>query len=213
MVRGQKESARPEQRPILGTAAPVVEVHDADGNIVHIPLSELRRVDGVTPQPDPDGSIPEFVNVSGKVQRMIIMDQPHDTIPVQPFGVLKGAQWRMYSEEGSRIPPYIERRRQKNGEYDSEYLLEEDQILGYFNPDRSLAGTGSLSPWFAPRHMEMFLNHAKLQTYDSRGEPQRDPVEIEERRPNILRELRRQISELNKERERRFNIMTKGEGF
>lgn len=85
------------------------------------------------PWADENGKIPEFVNVSGKVQKVCVPWQPNMTITVQPMGVLRGAQWRepytMPNKAWGRHPYFIERVRNGNGEYHQRYILTEEQAV------------------------------------------------------------------------------------
>lgn len=97
-------------------------------------------MDHSEPQADEDTKlVPEFVNISGKVQIMTVPDNPTGTMSVPPFGILRGAQWRMYSKEHrawGRTAPFMERAVKKDGEkyfYDKKYLLDEGQIIDQVN--------------------------------------------------------------------------------
>ena len=85
-----------------------------------------------TPQADEDGTIPQFVNVTGKVQVITIPYDPTHSIPVPAWGILEGAQWRKpYATANGqwRNPPFRERIKDKSGEYDPKYVLTEEQTL------------------------------------------------------------------------------------
>jgi hypothetical protein len=103
-----------------------------------IPLAD--QVDLVEPQKDEDGKIPEFVNVSNRIQLVCVPNNPGATIEVPRWGILKGSQWRHYSEESrqwGRTPPFTEREplkedvkgSGKKGEYDRKYLLTQEQVI------------------------------------------------------------------------------------
>jgi hypothetical protein len=145
--------------------------------------------------------------VSGRVQQFHINGQPHDTLKVPPFGIVKGEQWRMYSEPSKSypIPLLIERKRDKGGEF-GVFLLEPEQIVEYFNPQRS--PTKTLNPHYAPKHMQMFLDNGKPQEWDMvSGKPKRSKYEIADERPEVTNVLRRMMDELKSESVRRTAIL------
>ena len=78
-------------------------------------------------------TIPEFVNVSKKVQKHTIPYQRDNTQSVPKFGILKGEQFRSFTVNNphhwGRFPWYVEREVNKNGEFDPDYLLTEKQMI------------------------------------------------------------------------------------
>lgn len=94
-----------------------------------IPLAD--QVDLAEPQKDEDGKVPEFVNVSNRIQLVCVPNNPGATIEVPRWGVLKGVQWRSYAEESrqwGKTPPFMEREHKK-GEYDKKYVLSKEQVV------------------------------------------------------------------------------------
>ncbi|HUW47346.1 MAG TPA: hypothetical protein VMW36_01210 [Patescibacteria group bacterium] len=89
------------------------------------------------PQEDDTGNVPEFVNISSKKQNVCVPWNSDSTIPVEPLHILKGEQWRQsltqVAPAWGRFPPFIERVRNKDGEYDKRYLLEEKQVINLIN--------------------------------------------------------------------------------
>lgn len=92
-----------------------------------------RSVNWSVPQKDIDGSVPEFVNITGKKAIIRPPESPGIKIEVKPWGVLRGAQFRhTYADDypgRKRSPKFIERVRGKDGEYDQKYLLTVEQVV------------------------------------------------------------------------------------
>lgn len=87
------------------------------------------------PMEDDDGNVPEFVNVSGKIQIVSVPHNPNAAITVERFQKLSGSQWRHLAKIGGNFgnhPPFIER--QLNGDgYDPKYLLTSKQMIDEIN--------------------------------------------------------------------------------
>lgn len=101
-----------------------------DGNVKPGPG---KSIPWHVPQKDVDGTVPEFVNITGKKQILRPPESPGTKIEIKPWGILRGAQFRhTYVDDypgRKRSPKFIERERGKNGEYDSKYLLTVDQVV------------------------------------------------------------------------------------
>lgn len=144
-----------EKETQAGPNASYVEIDDIDGKKVRIPL-ERAKGEYASPMQDADGTIPEFVNVSGIRQQMVIPNDPSNTIKIEPWGILKGAQWRSFSEPSKawgRTPKFIERIKNKDGNYDQTYLLTEkqaiDEISRLNNCDPGFTAYAKLDGWAA----------------------------------------------------------------
>lgn len=108
-----------------------IVVRDEDGKPVEVPMGEV--VDFGEPQADEEtGRVPEFVNISSKVQLLCVPNDEMNTITVPRYGILKGAQWRHMSKRNDRVwgpfPFFVERVATESG-YDSKYLLTERQMI------------------------------------------------------------------------------------
>jgi hypothetical protein len=108
-------------------------------------IEEMRKkksaFDRSEPWADEDGLVPEFVNVSGKIQNMCVPWQTSQTIQVLPLGILRGAQWREpYTKKGVRPwgdhPYFIERVRGSDKKFDSSYVLTVDQAVEHLKSMR-----------------------------------------------------------------------------
>lgn len=109
-----------------------VAFENSEGEIVNVEVGD-GVVDFLTPQKDLKlDIIPEFVNISNKIQMLCIPNNSNNTLEVPKYGILKGAQWRGMSVENNRswgiYPPFIERKL-KNGKYDLKYVLTKDQMI------------------------------------------------------------------------------------
>jgi len=115
-----------------------VVLRDDDGKPVEVPLGQVT--DYSEPQKDAKtGVIPEFVNISNKIQILEVPYNPNGAIVVPKYGILRGAQWRMFSEPRpvwGEHPPFLERElleddesSKKKKKYDEEYLLTEKQMI------------------------------------------------------------------------------------
>ena len=117
-------------------------MQDIKGTWVEVPkgvtAAQLggRFVDQSLPQPDVDKDtdeeyIPEFVNVSGKIQKMHTPYNPHGKVKVLVWGIWKGLQYRHAHSVAGVIwehPPFLEREYGKGG-FDDEYALTEKQVV------------------------------------------------------------------------------------
>ena len=106
-----------------------IEVKDVNGNLVKIPAPTPLT----EPQKDDDlGYVPEFVNISGKVQQIAVPGDSDATKKILRYGILRGAQWRMLADPKVRVwgkhPPFVERVA-KDGKFDEKYLLTEEQMV------------------------------------------------------------------------------------
>ena len=111
-------------------------VTDEDGQHVEVPVGQT--MDFSTPHADKDGKVPEFVNISRQIQQVCVPNNPDGTIVVPVYGILKGAQWRDKSVASNKRPwgdhpPFLERERNGNDEYDLKYLLSEGQMVHEIN--------------------------------------------------------------------------------
>ena len=102
-----------------------VVVPDSKGNPVEVKIGQ--KVDYSIPHKDDDtGVIPEFVNISGKVQKVTIPYDEAETMNIKRFGILKGAQFRWLANP-NRVwekHPYFMERELVKGKYDDKYLFE-----------------------------------------------------------------------------------------
>lgn len=162
-----REVVRGEEGPRKTGMGQFMEMVDVDGNKVRVPV--INQNDYSKPIPDQDGTIPEFVNISGAVQKMCIHNNPNGTVRVPSWDVLKGSQFRQYSEPAiawGDTPKFMERKRLANGEYDPVYLLTEDQAIGLVtrlkNPD---PGFGAFD------RLKGFELNGKVQKVDKIGRP------------------------------------------
>lgn len=101
-------------------------------------LNEMKRVSDKkvifysVPQEDADGTIPQFVNITGKTQIITVPYEPSKSISVPPWGILEGSQWRRpYAKANGqwKNPPFRERIKDDSGEYDPKYVLTEEHVL------------------------------------------------------------------------------------
>jgi len=109
-----------------------VVVRNEDGEPVEIPLGSV--VDYAEPiKDDKLGVVPEFVNISSKIQLLCVPHNTDGTLIVSKYGIVRGTQWRMFSLPNKKVwgdfPPFIERELLKNNKYDEKYLLSEEQML------------------------------------------------------------------------------------
>ena len=121
----EKDSVRQEG------AVSYIEVEDIDGNKVRMPLDKARGNYAV-PHKDVEGNIPEFVNISGVRQQMVLPNDPNGTLKLEPWGILKGEQWRSFSEPAPAwgdTPKFMARKRRPDGTFDPTYLLETQAIV------------------------------------------------------------------------------------
>jgi len=187
---GREKDSKEEGRKIAASA--VVEMRDVDGNLVRVPM--INNQDWSVPQPDSDGTVPEFANISGTVQQMVIPNNPNATISVEPWGVLKGSQWRSFSEPApawGNTPRFLERKRNANGNFDPVYLLTEDQAVGEIkrlnNPDPGFT---------AYKRLDGYEANGKIHKYDAANRML--PGDYSEDRGAILATLAKQVSQLRK---------------
>lgn len=143
-----------------------VEVEDINGVKVRLPLDRAAGNYSV-PQKDQDGTVPEFVNISGVRQQMVLPNDPNGTIRVEPWGVLRGAQWRSFSEPApawGTTPRFMERKKHSDGTFDPTYLLEPQQVITEVtrikNPDPGFHAYKLLEGWEA---------NAKVHEFDKSG--------------------------------------------
>lgn len=112
-----------------------IVTRDEDGMAVEVPIGDV--VDFIEPQADSDtGLVPEFVNISNKIQLLCIPHDEMNTITVPRYGILRGAQWRNMSQPNHRIwgdHPYFIERVTRDGLYDPKYLLSEKQTIDEIN--------------------------------------------------------------------------------
>jgi len=110
----------------------VVVVRNDEGEPVQIDVPDVINLR--EPQKDDrTGVVPEFVNVSNKVQIIPIPDDPGEPFTVPMMGVLRGAQWRMLAEQQpawGRTAPFVERVLRDDKTFDPVYLLTEEQMIG-----------------------------------------------------------------------------------
>lgn len=114
-----------------------VVMRDNDGKPVEIPIGQVT--DYSEPQKDAKTNVvPEFVNISNKIQILEVPYNPDGAIMVPKYGILRGAQWRMFSEPRpvwGKHPPFLERKLMKDEEnskkkkFDEEYILTEKQMI------------------------------------------------------------------------------------
>lgn len=191
------------------------ETEDVNGNVVRIPMS--RSIDQREPVKDDKGNVNEFVNVSGKkLQHSFGWPQETDTMKVGPFGIVRGEQWRDKAEPAPAwglYPPYVERKRMSNGNYDPVYLLTEDQVLRIVEGDKKSKDPAEREPWikswkYGPERLELFEKIAKLQTFDNIGRPQKAPEELMEDRPKVSQAIARLKNKLLADRKEEMAILT-----
>ena len=113
------------------------------GRFVEVPVGLTREqvggqlINWKLPQTDVDKDtdevyVPEFMNVSGKIQIMKTPYNAQGKVKVPVWGILLGSQYRhAHSVPGIvwEHPPFLERVRSK-GSYDDEYVLTEEQVVG-----------------------------------------------------------------------------------
>ena len=170
-----------------------VEVEDIDGNKVRMSLDKAKG-DFSIPQKDADGLIPEFVNISGVRQQMVLPNDPNGTIKIEPFGILRGAQWRSFSDPApawGHTPKFMERKRKADGEFDPVYLLDVSQVTTEIerikNPD----------PGFhAYRLLELWEANGKVHEIDKAGRILQK--EYSEDRGPVLTAIAKKLSQLKK---------------
>lgn len=109
-------------------------------------IFELLKKKGVTtdlsqPQPDDDGSVPEFVNISGKPQIITVTNgQDAHKLTVPRMGILRGSQWRdkfSKSTEIYPVAPFVERVKGPDGVYDDKYIMTEEQAIAHIKRIRN----------------------------------------------------------------------------
>lgn len=185
--------------------------------LIYVGNQPPKFVDGRTPMTDDDGSIPEFVNTSGKKFQRSVANQPNDTVKIPPFGILTGAQWRDMAEPAKawgNNPHFMERERNKDGKYDPVYLLSERQLLGYTKKtgegDLQIPGLVQkiINPHHGPKKLKDMLDHGKIQTYDKAEHPVKRPEELMEDRQTVSVAINKKIRELETEKKVRDDIMT-----
>lgn len=174
------------------SADAVMEVKDVDGNTVRIPMR--RRTSLKDPEPDAQGHIPEFVNISGQVQAMTIQNDPMGTLHIEPWGILAGEQWRSFSEPSpawGRFPKFVERRRRTDGTFDPVYLLDVDQVISEVellrncDPDQT-----------SYERLDGFQENGKVKTRDRGGNIV--PGNYAEDREKVLAAIGKQLGLLKK---------------
>jgi len=156
----EKDSVRQEG------AVSYIEVEDIDGNKVRMPLDKARGNYAV-PHKDLEGNIPEFVNISGVRQQMVLPNDPNGTLKIEPWGILKGEQWRSFSEPAPAwgdTPKFMARKRRPDGTFDPTYLLETQAIVAEVarikNSDPGFHGYKLLEGWEA---------NGKIHEFDKAG--------------------------------------------
>jgi len=180
------------------------ETQDIDGNIVRIPISS--STDRRTAEKDDDGLIPEFVNITKNVQQIMIQEQPNDTLIIPPMGIIFGAQHRKYikpAKAWGMTPPFMERVRATNGEYDPVYILTDAQML-------KLASDIKGSK-FGRTLVKIFLANGKKQKWDDNGIPLSTPDELLEDRSKVVAALSKRLNLLQAVWEQRKTSMETGE--
>lgn len=139
MARGKAQDKGAELNTSEGTKL----VRDIKGELINVPADVDpkalggRFLEWNIPQQDEDGTVPEFVNMSGKTQK----PWPYygtKSIRVPPWGILKGSQWRhtfAQTPDGSpakfeeRKADVVKRTEDNPKGYDPEYLLTEEQAI------------------------------------------------------------------------------------
>jgi hypothetical protein len=188
-----------------------VETKDADGNLVRLPIP--KTIDRRIPVADDAGNIPEFVNISGRTQQFNLgAPQSHDTIIVKMFEVLQGEQWR-YMAEPSKLwgtfPPFMERKRGRDGKFDPVYLLTEEQVLEIVAGDPRIDKEPWIKSWeFGPKRLKLFAANAKAQEYDQVGMPVKQEFELREDRPRVSSAIGKRVDDLEKIAKENMDILT-----
>jgi len=103
-------------------------VRDEDGLLKEIAV-EAEIADFKEPMANDAGVIPQYVNVSTKIQYLSVPNDPN-TIEVDRFGILRGEQWRyiVFAKSWGGNSPFVERKH-VNGKFDEKYLLTEEQMI------------------------------------------------------------------------------------
>jgi hypothetical protein len=159
---------REKDNRVEGHAGAFVEVEDVDGNRVRLPMDRFSSNYAV-PQKDSDGNIPEFVNISGVRQQMVLPNDPNNTIKIEPWGILRGAQWRSFSEPApawGSYPKFMERKRRADGAFDPAYLLQEQQVIAevlrLHNSDPGFSAYKRLEGWEANGKVHEFDKSGRM---------------------------------------------------
>lgn len=190
-------------------------VKDEEGNEKIV--VELDPEDDLSiPKADEDGIVPEFVNVSAQIQQICVPNNPDATIVVDRLGILRGAQWRSFSQPSKawgRFPFFVERVKGvvkpgkrsawNEGGFSEEYVLEEEQALAHVN---ALGVRASVL-----KRLDRMTDNAKL-ILEADGKPAVDPetgLEIRgsEDRPEVLMAIQnktRKIRDMIQEREEKI---------
>ena len=175
-----------------------VEVETKDGKVQSLEMA--HRVDYSIPMEDAtSGKVPEFVNVSSKIQIVTVPNNPNAAIKVRIFGILKGAQWSNQfraEKKGSfgMHPPFMPRQLGKDGEYDRKYLLTEEQMLKEIEDLSSIKpdGDNPIDQEIADRkvfRIEKLLAHAII-TDDEGGRLMEDRAKVLQLGQKKMYELR-----------------------
>lgn len=180
----------------------VVEMQDIEGNKVRVPLR--RTVNPSEPLQDIDGVVPEFVNVSGQVQLMTVQNDAMHTVRVDPWGILRGSQWRSFSEPApawGSTPRFIERRKRVDGSFDPLYLLDEEQVISEVKRLRNCDPDQT-----AYERLDGFQENGKVKVFDKAGRLQ--VGKYAEDRPAVVTILSQQLTALKK----RWDVVKKDQG-
>lgn len=173
-----------------------IVTEDSDGNPVEMTIGSF--VDLTVPQADDEmGVVPEYVNVSAKIQLITVPNQPDATLTVPKFGILRGAQWRNLSVQNRRWqhPPFMERELNGNGKFDKKYVLTEDQMIG------------ELGALIRRKAVTELLNHSVMLGVEPDvpvGIPPEPLMRDQEDRPAVMNAAMKRMSEIQvMEEERR----------
>lgn len=177
--RSQKDQGQDMDN--LNTGAGTKMVRDLKGNLVEVPVGTSpeglggKFIDWSIPQEDDDGSVPQFVNMTGK---KAIVKPPYGAakIEVSPWGVLEGAQFRhTYATSPDGMPPKFQERKEGVVErtednpkgYDPDYLLTEEQVAWHAKHWRGGGATGQrdaikIDKEFTIKRLQGLLDNGKL---------------------------------------------------
>jgi len=134
------------------------------------------------------------VNISGVRQQMVLPNDPNGTLKIEPWGILKGEQWRSFSEPAPAwgdTPKFMMRKRRPDGTFDPTYLLEAPAIVAEVarikNSDPGFHGYKLLEGWEA---------NGKIHEFDKAGRVLKQDY-TEDRGP-VMTAIAKQLTMLRK---------------
>jgi len=200
-----REKVKEKAREVEGIEGELLTIPQRDGTTMQVHMQP--NVDYSRPHTDDDRIIPEFVNISDKVQgcRMIGLDMLY---VVPPLGILRGAQWRHLSKPNRKTwgnnPRFLERIKEKQTagkdevlydptdptsawspargcDFDRKYLLTEEQVIREINGEgtKEKPGMSNISRIKLLTHHAIIKDTEDVTTLGYRIKVHQGPIDYE----------------------------------